>query len=431
MSETTETAAQVKGHLLGDDHLALTVVHHPDASFVGAYQALPKGEYAVGRESSTLFPGLFDHKRVSRAHATLRAAGGTLSVHDLGSRNGTYVNGERVERGELSPGDSLRIGPVVLVVHRGPRHYDEPASEVLAGTSYVMSQLVDALEEAGRSEQPVMLIGETGVGKELAAKLVHEASGRSGPLVPVNCGALADGVMASELFGHVRGAFSGADIERRGLVDEAQGGTLFLDEIGSASPALQSALLRLLENREYRVVGDSALRIADVRFVAATHPGVRTTVQEGGFRSDLWYRLAHQVVDLPPLRAHREDIPAIVERRFGAGAPQLSPELVDAMMRHPWPGNVRELIATVDRWTGDPERVRDLSDWKVASRPEPMAPAPKTKRPSRDELLDAFRRRRASVSAVAKAFGVSRKSVYRWVETLEIDLSELRDGQET
>jgi transcriptional regulator with PAS, ATPase and Fis domain len=202
------------------------------------------------------------------------------------------------------------------------------------------------------TDLPLLLLGETGTGKERCARAAHARSPRqAGPFVAVNCGALPEGLLEAELFGHARGAFTGAFAARGGLIDEAAGGTLFLDEVGDASPALQVRLLRLLAERRHRRVGETRERASDVRIVAATHEDLERAVGEGRFRADLWYRLAAVDVTLPPLRARGTDVLRLAHaflapRRPGAAFDRAARA---ALLRHPWPGNVRELEWAVAR----------------------------------------------------------------------------------
>ena len=229
--------------------------------------------------------------------------------------------------------------------------------ELLVGQSAAMRTLADRIGRIGPSAAPVLIRGETGAGKELVARALHAASRRSGPFVPVNCTALPEPLLESELFGHVRGAFTGATSARRGLFVEADGGTLFLDEIGDLAPALQAKLLRVLEDGAVRAVGADVSRATDVRILAATHQDLDAHVAGGGFRADLYYRLNVVPVMVPPLRERPEDVPALVERFLdrarkrnpGARVRRFAPEALVALSRGSWPGNVRELENVVER----------------------------------------------------------------------------------
>ncbi len=213
------------------------------------------------------------------------------------------------------------------------------------------------VEGVAPTDVPVLILGETGSGKELLARAVHERSPRrAGPLVRVNCGAIAPDLMDSELFGHERGAFTGAIAERRGWFERAHGGTLFLDEIGDLPPAAQVRLLRVLQEGEFERVGGHELLRADVRLVAATHGDLRRMVELGQFRQDLWYRISVFPVQLPPLRERKGDLPELATHLVATtcarhGVPQLRLTEADLQLlnRHDWPGNVRELAAVIER----------------------------------------------------------------------------------
>lgn len=229
--------------------------------------------------------------------------------------------------------------------------------ESLIGHSEVMQQVYDLLDRAADSPFPAILLGDTGTGKELAARALHQRSGRaSRPFLAVNCAALNEGLLESELFGHVRGAFTGADSDRKGLFELAHGGILFLDEIGGMSPGMQAKLLRVLQEGEFRPVGSKRLRKADVRVLAATHLDLDALVQEGRFRQDLFYRLNVIRITMPPLCDRQEDIPRLVdvfiERAIGDGTMK-PPDLTEAARRelaaYAWPGNVRQLEHTVQK----------------------------------------------------------------------------------
>jgi two-component system response regulator HydG len=221
-----------------------------------------------------------------------------------------------------------------------------------------MRALYELIERVAPSPSPVLVRGESGTGKELVARAIHfEGPRRDRPFVAVNCTALPEALLESELFGHTRGAFTGAVAARRGLFVEAHGGTLFLDEIGDMTSALQAKLLRAIEDGEVRAVGADTPRNVDVRLIAATHQDLEERVKAGHFRADLFYRLNVVTVRVPPLRERREDVPALVERFLhrarernpSARVRHFTPELVSALATCPWPGNVRELENVVER----------------------------------------------------------------------------------
>ena len=228
----------------------------------------------------------------------------------------------------------------------------EHAPEVVA-ESPKMRAALDLALRVSRSELSVLLRGESGTGKEVLARVIHGASARAAsPFVAESCGALSDTLLESALFGHERGAFTGASEMRRGLFELAHGGTLFLDEVGEMSPALQAKLLRVLQERELRRVGGTELRAVDVRVIAATHRDLEALVSAGSFREDLYYRLAVVTVELPPLRERAEDLGPLVERllaRHGKARTRIAPAVLAALGRHDWPGNVRELDNELQR----------------------------------------------------------------------------------
>ncbi|MEO8334143.1 MAG: sigma-54 dependent transcriptional regulator [bacterium] len=246
----------------------------------------------------------------------------------------------------------------VLLDRRPALHADGPNPGGIVGRSPEIRAVLAALRRVAPVESTVLITGETGTGKELVARAVHELSPRSaGPFVAVNCGALADGVLESEMFGHVRGAFTGAVRDRIGVFEAANGGTLFLDEVGEMSTALQLRLLRVLQEREVTRVGATRSTKVDVRVVAATNRDLRAQVTSGDFREDLFYRLAVFPIEVPALRARASDLPLLVEhgldmlRAAGAGRDSLacSPFAIRVLRGHSWPGNVRELLSVIER----------------------------------------------------------------------------------
>ena len=288
---------------------------------------------------------------VSRAHVELMLAPEGVSVRDLGSRNGTFFHGERIEKMVLGFGGQLRIGSATLSIEADTRVLDD--GEVFSGGAYrgiigqsgAMRRLFAALTRLEGSLATVLVEGESGVGKERVAMALHEGSKvADGPLVTVNSGAFPKELIASELFGHRRGAFSGAFDDRRGAFESAHGGTLFLDEIGELPLELQPMLLRAIELGEVRALGDDRSKQVKVRIIAATNRELETAVQQGTFRQDLYYRLAVVRLQVPPLRQRPEDIPALVEHFAAeAGLEQLPPAIVEDMRGRSWPGNAREL----------------------------------------------------------------------------------------
>jgi DNA-binding NtrC family response regulator len=291
---------------------------------------------------------------VSRYHLELQRRPDGILVLDAGSLNGTFVGPMRIERALIPPGTTLRLGKTTLRVGDGQNVTLElHRSEALAGLrgrAPVMRRLLLSIERAAQSDAAVLLVGESGTGKELIARALHDLGPRkSQELVTVDCGSLAPTLVASELFGHERGAYTGADRQHIGAFERASGGTIFLDEIGELPGALQANLLGVLERRRFRRLGGKQDIAIDVRVVSATHRDLRAEVNSGTFRLDLYYRLAVVVMRVPPLRERADDIPLLVEhflRECGHAGPVgelISPAALHALMQHHWPGNVREL----------------------------------------------------------------------------------------
>ena len=291
---------------------------------------------------------------VSRFHVQLVAAGDGVVVTDHGSTNGTRVGAARVERAVVDLGSTLVIGRTKLRVTDGRRGvvdlHGQDRLGRLRGRTTVMRRLMATIKKVAASDVAVLLVGETGTGKELIARAVHDASGRAdNPFVTVDCGALSPNLFASQLFGHERGAFTGADRQRNGAFEEGHGGTVFLDEIGEMPADLQSHLLGVLERRQFRRIGGHEDLPSDVRVVAATNRDLREEVNRGRFRLDLYYRIAAARVDVPPLRDRGDDIPILVEHFLHAAGHQepmqelFPPARMAELLDHSWPGNVREL----------------------------------------------------------------------------------------
>jgi len=302
---------------------------------------------------------------VSRYHLEINVRPGGILVSDLGSTNGTYIGGVRIERAFVPPGTPLRLGGTTIrfddAVRKAVPVPHGGARSELAGMIAVSPQMLRLfadIERVAATPTSVLIVGESGTGKERVAEALHARSLRAGsPLVTIDCGALSSSLLASELFGHERGAFTGADRLHKGAFERAEDGTVFLDEIGELPSADQSALLGVLERRRFRRVGGSSDLELEARVIAATNRDLRAEVNTGRFRQDLYHRLAVVVLRLAPLRERREDIPLLVEhfaRELGAtGSTSSIDELFGAeqlarWQKHPWPGNVRELRNAVE-----------------------------------------------------------------------------------
>jgi DNA-binding NtrC family response regulator len=321
-------------------------------------------ERALGEEPCVIGAGkgadvIISDPAVSRAHVELSLVPEGVAVRDLGSRNGTFYLGQRVEKIILTLGSRLRVGAAELAIEpdlaslaAGGDEAPLPAYRGLTGASPAMRRLFAALARLEGSLVNVLVEGESGVGKELVARALHEGSRvAAGPLVVVNCGALGRELSQSELFGHRKGAFTGAHEARRGAFEAAHGGTLFLDEIGELPLDVQPVLLRALESGEVKPLGENEPRRVKVRLVAATHRDLLAEARAGRFREDLFYRLAVVRLGVPPLRDRPEDI-ALLAREFAAeaGLGELPAEAVAFFQAHPFPGNARELRNAVQAY---------------------------------------------------------------------------------
>jgi two-component system, NtrC family, response regulator GlrR len=300
---------------------------------------------------------------VSRFHCELVLEGNRVLLRDLGSRNGTTIDGVPVQVAYLQRPATIAIGESALRFELGPEKVRVALSARerfgrLVGRSPAMRACFALLEGAARSDVTVLLQGETGTGKDGAAEAIHQESARgAGPFVVVDCGALPPHLIGDELFGHERGAFTGATGAREGAFEAADGGTLFLDEVGELTPELQPQLLRAVESRRVRRLGGNETISVDVRIIAATNRDLKAEVNAHRFRSDLYFRLGVLEVRLPPLRERLDDIPLVVEELLRSldladhpsGRALLEPEAAAALRAHAWPGNIRELRNHVER----------------------------------------------------------------------------------
>jgi DNA-binding NtrC family response regulator len=295
---------------------------------------------------------------VSRVHCELRVRPEGIVIKDCDSTNGTFVEGVRIRDGEIQAGAAVRVGKSVFRLESTAGTAFLPISDStsfgeLVGESFEMRRVYAVLERVAPTNATLLIEGETGTGKDVAARSLHAASLRAkGPYVPVDCGAIPENLIESELFGHVRGAFSGAVGDRKGVFEEAHGGTLFLDEIGEMPLSVQSKLLRAIETRSVRRIGGNSERQVDVRIVAATNRSLAACANQGTFREDLYYRLAVVEIKLPPLRARVEDIALLATHFYArfAGTDAALPASFLAMLgTRSWPGNVRELRNFIER----------------------------------------------------------------------------------
>jgi DNA-binding NtrC family response regulator len=378
----------------------------------------------IGREDTAAIS--VEDPGVSRAHARLVPVGAEVRVEDLGSRNRTHVNGVTVsEQGTVAGPDAvIRLARTLLVVlpdvslYLGKR---VAGYEELVGGA-ALDDVRLRIRTISKTDTRVLILGETGTGKEVVARLLHAESGRTGPFVALNCAAVPPDLVDAELFGHAKGAFSGATTARTGLFRAAHGGTLFLDEIGELPAPVQAKLLRVLETSEVRAVGDDRPTEVDVRVVSATNRDVDAMAEHGDFRGDLLYRLAGLRVRLPSLGERIEDVPALVERFLEPTEMSMSAAALERLMLSPWPGNVRELrntvasAAAIAKERGSDEIASDDVAMVTPARSSRQESSPPALVCGDDEegvrLRDALTQTSGDVARAAEQLGMSRSALY-------------------
>jgi transcriptional regulator with PAS, ATPase and Fis domain len=433
--------------LLLERSFRLRVVSGPDQ---GKEHMLDEGTTMVGTHADNDL--VLTDATVSRYHLEIRVRRDGIEVRDLETTNGTKHGGARIGSVMLTGAARLRLGkhtemdvePVDTNIELGEFGSDR-FGDVLGSTD-PMRQLFALLSKAAPTDATVLLQGETGTGKEAIAEAVHRNSRRAkGPFVVVDCGSIPHELIGSELFGHAKGSFTGAAGDKQGLIEAANHGTLFLDEIGELALDLQPQLLRVLDRRQVRRVGETQSVDVDIRVVAATHRDLRAMVRAGQFREDLYYRLAVVATFVPPLRERKADIPALATwfaEKMGRGGFELSPALLDALQKHDWPGNVRELRNVVERALslGD-AALADLGEKRAPTSP----PAETGARPGtssdvlelpfkeakaqlveafeRDYLIALLARHHGNISRAAAEAGIDRNYIHRLVKkyNLEVD----------
>ena len=413
----------------------LTVLEGPEAGERLVLDGSQPARVLVGSSPACDFR--LSDRTVSRRHAALDVRGDSLRIVDLGSLNGTRVNGVQIADAILSGDERVELGDTVLGVRRGaqapaPQLPSQTAFGHVIGASLEMRRLYPLCERLALSEIPVVIEGETGTGKEVLAESIHDRGpNRKGPFVVFDCTAVPPNLLESELFGHERGAFTGAVASRKGVFEEAHGGTLFIDEIGDLDLPLQAKLLRAIERSEFRPVGAQRTVRVDVRILSATRRDLDREVQAGRFRDDLFHRLAVARIELPPLRDRKGDVPVLVRHfveQMGAPSDAIPSDVITRWEDFSWPGNVRELRNAVARYLalgelgrldGSPRSEASGVDWvnEILALDLPLSEA-------RDRVIQGFEERYiartlqrtgGNVTQAARAAGVGR----RYFQTLK------------
>jgi DNA-binding NtrC family response regulator len=430
--------------------------------YAGEYAALPAA-FPLGREATVIGREVgadivLPVTAVSRRHVEIRREGEDYVARDLGSRNGTLVNGHPASETVLEPLDELRIGDAILkLVEEGVDDYARyridgtmlgglprgaPASNTLVG-GLQMDRILADLHRIARAPLTVLLLGASGTGKEVVASELHRLSGRAGRFAAVNCAAIPGNLLESELFGFKRGAFSGADRDKPGLIRAADGGTLLLDEIGDMPHEAQAKLLRVLQAREVLPLGATTPEPVDVRIVGATHRDLGKLQAEGKFREDLFARLNEYTLELPPLYERKEDVFALVTSflaRLGRTDLRPSFPFMTALIHYDWPYNVRELEACIKRSVALadgpvllpehlPEAVTEAMEGyghaAAPTRESRLAP-PGQGTPSEEELRALLQAHAGNVAAVGRMLGKARMQIHRWMKRYSIEIEEYR-----
>jgi two-component system response regulator AtoC len=432
MTDQTRTLDALAFTGQGGAPQAYLVVHLPAETRI---VPLAEGEaVTIGRARSATVH--VDDEHISRMHTSIVRRGEDVVVSDLGSRNGTFLRDQRVE-GEVraQPGDVVRVGPLLVVIALAgaaplAADADEGGRQVIADPA--MARVYDLCRRVAATPLSVLVTGETGVGKENVAEAIHRFGSRADrPFVRLHMAALPEALLESELFGHEKGAFTGAAKRRLGYFESAAGGTLFLDEIGELPLGVQAKLLRALETHKVTRLGSTEEIEVDVRIVAATNRDLPTEVRAGRFREDLYFRLTAFQIQVPPLRDRRVEIPLLaslfvrdIAARVGAPAPGLAPEVLSLLEIYPWPGNVRELKHALEAayvlaapHTIRPEHLPPALRAPAAAASPPAASDDPANLPSaveeteRKAILAALTACRGNQTRAAAQLGISRRAL--------------------
>jgi transcriptional regulator with PAS, ATPase and Fis domain len=441
----------------------LVLLYAPRFEELAAAYPFFTSEIVLGRDATCSI--CIPDQAVSRNHARIEARlegpredGTTWYLRDLSSRNGTIVGGRYVTEQRLHDLDEIRIGDAIFkFVEEEATAYvpfridgsraksaPPPLDDLVGGRQ--IDAIARDIERIAPTELSCMILGETGTGKEVVARAIHRLSGRKGSLQAINCAAIPQNLLESELFGYRRGAFSGADRDKPGLIKLADSGTLFLDEIGDMPLEAQAKLLRVLQAKEVFPLGATTAERVDVRVACATHQNLREQVRDGKFRGDLFARLNEHAVSLPPLRRRKEDIYLLAKTfaaRYGRPDVGLTFSFMLALVHYDWPYNVRELESCIKRGLaltgGAPldakhlpqdiaEKMKEYGDKKHPRHESASVEIPVAKRaaPTEAELRALLERHQGNVAAVGRELGKERMQIHRWLKKYGISLDAYR-----
>lgn len=449
-----------------DDHVTTLVL--PKSECVIETPGKPAKTFTLNKDTIRIGSGSsndiqIDDDTASRDHAEIIKDKQGYLIRDLGSTNGTFVGSVQIKEVYLTPKSTIRIGQTKIRFHAQDEHLDIYPSQKskfgsLIGQSMAMRKIFGILEKVAPTNVSVVIGGETGTGKELVARAVHEHSKRSkNNIVIFDCGAVAENLIESELFGHEKGSFTGATNARQGAFELADGGTIFLDEIGELSMDLQPKLLRVLETGEIKRVGADRPKHVNVRVVCATHRNLKEMAKQGTFREDLYFRLNVVSIFLQPLRRRKDDIPLLVEHFFkvaqktvgnDAKVQGINPEAMEVLENYPWPGNIRELKNAIDRaysfCDSDQIEVSHLPEYLQGissqmseddgagvdvdvdvSVPFKEAKEQWIENFEKDYLIKLLKKNDLNISQAAKEAGIDRKSVQRLLKKYDLNVKDL------
>jgi hypothetical protein len=394
----------------------------------------PDHETEIGR-ASVEGRAVVDDNAVSALHARIRCLPGEQwEIKDESSTNGTFVDGKRIGKEWKPIADNSLItvgGALLMLCHDGSLPGGEPIGG-MEGDAFATRRMFQQLRRAAKSDDTVLLLGPSGSGKERCASAIHNGSSRrGGPFVAISCADLAENLIESELFGHVKGAFSGADRAKKGVFEQADGGTLFLDEIGELPQLLQAKLLRVLDTRMVRPVGSEDRPFAvNVRVIVATNRDLNEQVERGQFRLDLFHRLNQLPIDVPSLAERKCDIPRLAASVLGGERDRLGFFLVYALLLYDWKGNVRELSTFVDKKIrSDDEVDQDEVDERIANHVPHEAEEAAAKRITLEPLIAALRSNEGNVTAAGRVLGCHARTVKRKAYELGLDGAAFRPSK--